>query len=291
MHWPPPNDWPFAAQSTRVLNKPHRWHVVSLHAAVPQGSLLFLHGAGGALHSWRHLAPLLAADYDLHMVDLPGHGYTNSPGGARCGVEAMATDVLSLSDTQAWKPTAIIAHSAGAAVALRVAHMMARRGPAPQVVGINAALAPFDGVAGWLFPMMAKLLALNPLIPALVTMGASPEKAQKLIEGTGSKLDSAGYALYARLLGDKAHVSGTLQMMARWNLTPLLRDLPDIAAKVCFFAGSEDRAVEPSVAEAAAARLPNARVEHLEGLGHLAHEEAPVRVHALLQDCLEMQAA
>ncbi len=249
-----------------------------------------LHGAGGATHSWRGLAPLLAEHHEVHMIDLPGHGYTRSPGGARCGVEAMATDVAALIAHQGWQPRAIIAHSAGAAVALRLSQDLAgRNGQPPEVVGINAALAPFDGVAGWLFPFMAKLLAFNPLVPGLVTLGAAPQKARRLIEGTGSTLDQAGYVLYARLLADRAHVSGTLQMMARWNLGPLLRDLPTINGAVLFITGTKDGAVAPSVAEDAARQLPHAEVIHLDELGHLAHEEAPDRVADTILSFLDSQ--
>jgi magnesium chelatase accessory protein len=154
------------------------------------------------------------------------------------------------------------------------------------VIGINPALAPFDGVAGWLFPMMAKLMALNPFIPALVSMGAAPEKAQRLIEGTGSVLDADGYALYARLLGDRAHVNGTLQMMARWDLGPLLNDLPEITTPTRFVTGLKDRAVAPDVADTAAARMNDAQVIHLEDLGHLAHEEDPERLAGVVDSLL-----
>ena len=61
--------WPHAEHSRLIHVKPHRWHV----QIMGQGpDLLFLHGAGGATHSWRDVLPLLAPHYRCIAVDLPG---------------------------------------------------------------------------------------------------------------------------------------------------------------------------------------------------------------------------
>jgi magnesium chelatase accessory protein len=89
--------------------------------------------------------------------------------------------------------------------------------------------------------------------------------------------------LYARLIGDPKHVGGTLMMMAQWRLEELLERLPFIGAPTLLIAGGRDRAVPPEVSERAVARLPDARLAMLPSLGHLAHEEAPDRVAALIR--------
>ena len=171
----------------------------------------------------------------------------------------------------------------GAAIALRLSQSL----NVPKVIGINPALDNFDGVAGWLFPILARLLAANPFTANLFTLGASAARARRLIEGTGSKIDANALDYYTRLIGDRAHVNGALQMMAHWSLDGLLRDLPEIQAKVLFLTGANDTAVPPRVADEAAARLRQARVIRLEGLGHLAHEEDPGRILAEIQPFLQ----
>jgi magnesium chelatase accessory protein len=47
--------------------------------------------------------------------------------------------------------------------------------------------------------------------------------------------------------------------------------------------GANDRAIRPEEAEKVARRMPSARIEKLQGLGHLAHEEAPERAAALIR--------
>ena len=264
-------NWSLPALSRRIAGAPHRWHVQESGAGP---TLLLLPGAGASVHTWRDLIPDLAQDHHVVAVDLPGQGFTQSPHAARSGLEETTADISDLLESEGWEPQAIIGHSAGAAIALRLSQRLGT----PKIVGINPALDHFDGVAGWLFPILAKLLALNPFTANFFAFGASPSRARRLIEGTGSRIDDAGLSYYTRLIGDRSHVNGALQMMANWSLDDLLSDLPNITTSVLFLTGENDQAVPPDVATRAAAKLPNAETKMLAGLGHLAHEEDPARV-------------
>lgn len=272
--------WSLPDWSRQVPVAPHRWHV---QEAGSGPTLLMLHGAGASTHTWRDLMPALAESHHVVAIDLPGHGFTGSPSGRRLGLEPMARDVAALLRDQGWSPSAIIAHSAGAALGLRLAQTEGIK----TLVGINPALAPFGGVAGWLFPVLAKMLSLNPLTVPLFLFGTSPQRTRRLIEGTGSKLDDEGLAFYTRLMSDGAHVRGTLSMMANWSLDALLRDLPDIGVRALFLTGALDQAVPPRTALEAAEQMRDARVETLPGLGHLAHEEDPEAVLPRIVDFLK----
>ncbi|MAU52453.1 MAG: magnesium chelatase [Roseovarius sp.] len=271
--------WPLSHLSRRVASRPHRWHVQETGTGP---TLLLLHGAGASSHSFRALIPALAEDHHVVALDLPGHGFTALGTRARSGLGPMAEDIAALCRAEGWTPHAVIGHSAGAAAALQMARVAGP--PLPRIVGLNAALDRFDGVAGWLFPMLAKLLALNPLTAlAFAAGGNRMARARRLIESTGSHLDEEGLALYARLIGDRAHVDGTLQMMAQWDVAGLDAALPQIAAPCLLITGERDRAVPPSVSGRAATRLPRARHLSLPELGHLAHEESPAQVVDLIR--------
>lgn len=245
-----------------------------------------IHGAGGATQSFRGLFPILARKFRVVALDLPGQGFTRIGGRQRLGLDPMAEDIGKLLAQEGWTPHAIIGHSAGAAIALR----MARDHPPPGgVIGINAALGKFRGVAGWLFPLMAKVLAFNPFSASMFTATANATSVGKLIRGTGSVLDPVGEALYLRLAQDRAHVDATLSMMAQWDLDNLLDSLPTIEVPVLLITGSADTAVPPETSVQAAGELPQASVLELGGLGHLAHEEAPERVAAEIISWLDRQ--
>jgi len=278
---PPPElpaDWPHRDASTEVASPPHLWHVQSFGTGP---DVWMLHGAGASAHSFRALAPRIAqAGWRVSVPDLPGHGFTRVGQLRRAGLRPMAEDLARLMATLERPPVAIIGHSAGAALALELARFLA---PGPRaVVTINAALGHFRGVAGWLFPMLARLLALSPLVPPVFARTTGAAQVARLLAGTGSEIDAEGVALYARLIARPAHVSGALEMMAQWRLDPLLAALEGIALPVLMLAGARDRAVPPEISQAAARRLPQAECATLAGLGHLMHEEAPEAVARLI---------
>ena len=280
MKWPDDLDgWPMAAYSRKVLCRPHRWHVQEAGAG---DTLLLLHGAGGATQSWRGIFPLLVKTHHVIAIDLPGQGFTEIGARGRCSLPHMAEDVGALMAQEGWQPKAVIGHSAGAAIALQ----LALKGQVGHVIGINAALSNFRGVAGWLFPMMAKALAINPLSAKLFSATASASSVRNLITGTGSKLDPEGEDLYLKLIRDSGHVDATLSMMAQWSLDGLTEALSSITPVVDLIVAEGDKAVPPSSSIDASKRLPNAHLHKIPSLGHLAHEEDPDQIVALIERCL-----
>ncbi len=257
---------------------PHRWHVQQLGTGT---DTLLLHGAGASSHSWAPLVPFLADDSRLFMPDLPGHGFTLSPKG-RARLPEVARDLAVLLADQSIAPDVLIGHSAGGAIALE----MVRQGliQPRRIVILNGALEDFRGAAGFLFPVIAKVLALNPLTGLFLSSGTqSLSQARSMIRSTGSELPDALLEPYAQLIGKRRHVDGTLGMMAQWSLAELNKALPGIRTPVLFVHGAKDSAVDLRVAKRAVDAMPNARLEVLETAGHLAHEEAPEEIAAYVR--------
>jgi magnesium chelatase accessory protein len=264
-------NWPHRAASRFLKTEAVHWHYQRMGAGPV---LLLLHGSGAATHSWRGLTPLLAQTFDVIAPDLPGHGFSRTAPGQILSLPGMAGAIADLAQALGIRPRVLVGHSAGAAVALQTVLTGAL---APQaIVGLNAALTPFRGLAGVLFPPMAKLLALNPVTPwAFARMAGHGQAARRLIEGTGSRIDSEGLALYGRLLGRPSHVSAALAMMASWDLDPLLEALSGLTTPTHLIVGLEDRAVPPDEARRLAAQHPFLTLEEAPELGHLMHEERP----------------
>ena len=268
MKWPDDaTDWPMRDYSQHVLCRPHRWHIQRAGSGRP---LLLIHGAGGATQSWRNIYPLLESSFELIAVDLPGQGFTRSGARTRHGLEPMAEDLLSLLQELEFEPHSIVGHSAGVAIALRMVEIGCS---AQSVFGINAALGNFDGVAGWLFPFLAKALSLTPFAANVFAATTTRSSVRQLLIGTGSQIDERGEELYYRLATNAEHVDGTLSMMAQWSLEGLLERMDKITTNIHLLASTNDKAVPFTVSKQAAERLPNSTLVTFDALGHLAHEE------------------
>ena len=284
-----PPDWPHRERSRAVQAAGLRWHVQTWPQPRPDAPwLLLLHGTGASAHSYAGLAPLLAPHFGLVVPDLPGHAFTQRPRGLGLSLPGMAAAVGGLLQALNVAPAALVGHSAGAAVAARLCLDGLARPQA--LISLNGAWYPPGGPSAWWYAPAARLLALNPLAPALFAWRASqPATLKRLLRGTGSQLDARGEARYARLAGDARHVGAVLAMMAAWDLAPLPVALPWLAAAgtaLHLVAASRDGAVPPAQAERLAAQLPGAVVHRLPGLGHLAHEEAPAVVADLVERLL-----
>ncbi|MCA0928486.1 alpha/beta fold hydrolase BchO [Ruegeria profundi] len=265
--------WPHHTWSKRVVCAPHRWHVQE-HGEGP--TLLFLHGAGASTHSWNAMMTNLAKDHHVVAIDLPGHGFTVMGANNRSGLETMAEDIAALCTQENWQPTKIVAHSAGAAIALQLCEKHLTTHGKPSILAINPAFSDFDGLAGILFPIIAKSLAVNPLTPWLFTRGPDAlARAQRLIASTGSTIPAEQLALYARLLKNRRHVQGALFMMAQWSLRDFKRCMSKSQTPIEIIVGLNDRAVPPETTASLQKTMPNSNLTKLADLGHLAHEEAP----------------
>jgi magnesium chelatase accessory protein len=274
--------WPHHDASRFVHSGGQRWHVQQWEAPTRDAPrVVLLHGTGASTHSWRALAPLLARTAGVLAVDLPGHGFSDAARGQGATLPGMAAGLAALLAQIGFRPSVLVGHSAGAAIAVRMA--LDRPEGLHAVVSLNGALLPLHGLAGQLFSPLAKLLATNPLVPRLFSWRAADRLlVGRIIAGTGSVIDDEGVALYGRLVADRAHVAGALAMMAHWDLRALAGELPRLRTPLHLLAGTRDRTVPASNSQRVASLLPAATLDMLPGLGHLAHEEQPQRIFDLL---------
>jgi magnesium chelatase accessory protein len=242
---------------------------------------LLLHGTGSATHSWRMITPLLAPHFTVVAPDLPGHGFTGTPSAAGFTLPGVARGLAALLQALALSPALVVGHSAGAAIGARMCLDGAVK---PDVlVSLNGALLPMPGLPIEVFAPLARALASSELTArAFSAVVGGRAAVQRLIRSGGSTIDPEGIRLYARLVSTPAHVAGALRLMANWDLRPLARDLPRLATRLILVTGSKDGMVPPSEANRVRSLVRHAELVSLPGLGHLAHEERPDIVAALL---------
>jgi magnesium chelatase accessory protein len=273
-------DWPNREASFFVRAGSIHWHVQRLGSGPP---ILLLHGTGASTHSWRDLAPMLASQFTVIAPDLPGHGFTATPAFFRFSMSEMASAIGRLLRALDLSPMIAAGHSAGAAILARMS--LDGEIAAQTLVSLNGAFLPFEGIPGRILAPLAKLVAMNPLLPRLFAWRAGdPATVDRLLRDTGSAIDPEGLKFYRRLAANPVHVAGAIAMMANWDLAGLARTLPGLQPDLTLVVGGKDRTIPPETAMQVCALLPSARRIVLPGLGHLAHEERPLEVANIILD-------
>ncbi|UXH78576.1 alpha/beta fold hydrolase BchO [Roseateles amylovorans] len=278
-----------------VLAAGLRWRVQCVGpkastATGPAPGLLLLHGTGSSLQSWRRCLPGLATHFRVIVPDLPGHGGSAPFADRQASLPRMAEAVAELLRVLDCAPVLAAGHSAGAAVMAQLA--LDRGTPSLRgLLAVNGALEPLPGLMGLVAPTVARWASRSDLLPSWVTRhAAQPRALGHLIASTGSQLDEDGVAHYRALLSQPAHVRGVLDMLAHWRLETLRARLPALGMPLWLVAGLADRTTAPVRSLELARQLKQGRFIPLRGLGHLAHEEAPASINALLMELRDQTA-
>ncbi len=243
-------------------------------------AVVLAHGFSGSARNWR---PQIRALRDRHRVivyDLRGHARSPAPHARPdCYTrDAFVADVLALLDRESVSRGVLGGLSLGAGVMLASALAHPERVRALVLASFPAGpdhAGAFSGRA----EEMAHVLESEGLEAA----GA------RFVWGPGSGLDERGAALVRQ--GFLEHDPLGLAQVLRGVLGEVasLVDEPDLERKlpmpVLLVAGSRDRGSRESTRRLAA-RLPRARVEILEGAGHVVNLAAPAAFNRVLDEFL-----
>jgi len=279
------SQWPNSEYSQFVSTSNLRWHVQILGAGPP---MLLLHGLGSSTHTWRGMAPVLSQHYRLIAVDTPGHAFSSMPKPSHATFSGMTQSLGELLSTLKVWPAAIIGHSAGACLAVKLILNSANNHlPTPDLVALNPAWQPLPGLANLLFPASAKLIALNPMSGWLMARHLAKEVVvEKLLSSTGSNLSEQDIFFYRTLMQSPAHLRGVLQMMSHWELGNLPGQLSQLKGRVLIQAGINDMTIPFGQAVASHHSIRQSELQLLPDRGHLAHEEKPQESASRILDWL-----
>jgi magnesium chelatase accessory protein len=273
-----PDWWPNKSASRFLSVRDYKWHFQLIGAGKP--TVLLIHGTGASTHSWAPIIQYLSDHCQILALDLPGHGFSGIPPFGRSTLDAITDGVTQLLTDLNLTPFHIVGHSAGAAIAVQLA---ARTMISTPVTCINAAFGNFSGMAGIMFPYIAKLAAIAPFSSSFIAqMAQDTNRVGNLMDSTGSKLSADQLRGYQFLFQRKQHVQGTLQLMADWNLDSFLSKLTLVQNQIQFVTGKNDLTVPPSVSQDWAKRIQTATILEYERYGHLIHEEAPEIIAPLI---------
>ena len=269
------NFWPYYKYSKFLETDNFLWHY-QLIGKPNKPTILLIHGAGASSHSWSNLIPKLP-EFQILMVDLPGHRFSKIKKGIRPQHDIIVKDLVVLFKSLKIKPNVFVGHSIGAVIVLSLSGIY--KGPLSSIVLINGALERFEGPAATIFPLMARVFYASPLTKYWIKLFNSAEKSlRKFLSISGSNLTSKNIDYYVKLMTDEDHITGTLAFISSWNIGDIEKKLEKIKVPSLFLAGKRDGIVNYKTSVRANKKAFNAKIKIFEREGHLMHEVSSSKV-------------
>lgn len=250
-------------------------------------SVVMLHGSDGFVQDFvESVAPRLAEEYDVIVIDRPGHGYSDAPRGGAAGVAAQERALQDLFAQLSIDRPLLAAYSWSAVLALYIAW---RR---PDAISGVVLVAP------WLRPLrhrrsLTALLAhpilctvLHPLFVLVKEQALGFVLRLAFFPGVPpDRFRREAIALWMRYPRQMAvnllEIGMSIENLCGFDV----RDLPE-NVPISVIAGSEDRIAPPTLHAAALGRaLPGARVEIVAGAGHEIQFTHPDLIIAAIRRC------
>lgn len=234
-------------------------------------SVLMLHGFGASLHTWEPWAQVLANDFRVLRIDLPGSGLS-SPDPTDNYSDSRALELLvALLDQLKIERASVIGNSIGGRIAWTFAALH------PQRINKLVLVAP-DGFASPGFEY-----GTPPKVPfSVVLMRFTLPKALLPMSLAPAYVDTAVMNVdlvtrYHELMlapGSRSALIARMQQTVLQDPVPLLKR---ITAPTLLLWGRQDGMIPIANSADYAAALPKHQLVVLDDLGHLPHEEAPAR--------------
>src|SRR2546423_5524668 len=235
--------------------------------------LVLVHGLGGAASNWAELAPLLVQRHRLLVPDLPGHGGSTALP-AVSGLEPFADRVALVAEREGMLPAAVVGHSLGGMVVLRLA--LRRPGDVEALVLAGAAGLSIGGV--WRRQLLSIFTTVRPGRLAGRYRGwvSRSPLLRRLVFGFVSVADPAGLtdeAVEGFLAAHLLHTDVDSAWQALRRDDPR-QELEAVRCRVLVLWGAEDVQLPLDDAFEYTRRL-RARLRVIPGCGHLLIGERP----------------
>ncbi|HUK47887.1 MAG TPA: alpha/beta fold hydrolase [Terriglobales bacterium] len=253
--------------------------------------VVLVHGLLGYSFSWRSVIPLLTHDWEVFAPDMPGAGFSECRADLDCRLGSAAHRLLALLDAAGIRSCHLVGSSYGGATAVLAAGLAPSRirsltlvSPANpwSRIGRKRLALLRNPVMAHFFPKMAR--SVHPVHRYFVRrMWGDPRRiTEETLEGYSRPLIRAGIFEHS------------VKIVRTWkaDMAQLEAMLPKIASIPTLLVwGSKDRVVDPSSAKFLSQALRGARIEIIEGAGHLPYEECPEEFCRILQEFLHSARA
>ena len=237
--------------------------------------IVAVHGFGGDKETWLLWAPWIARRRPLLLIDLPGHGGSRALDPRGGGATAHAHAVMAVMDACGIERAILCGNSLGGGVAQR----MARTWPERVVALVLVASVAYDFAESELTRELRA--GRNVLMPG---SGENEDFLRRVVE----KPPRVPRAIQRFVASERVRQSPRL--LAVWNAwiaaigdAGVPTDPEVITQPALVIHGACDRIIALETAQRLAARMRDAQLEILPGIGHVPQLEAPRQVARLVE--------
>ena len=240
-----------------------------------QGSgepVMLIHGLGGTTSVWGAQVNDLSRRFTVMRLDLEGSGRSQTV--SRLSVQGWVDDLLALANAEGFSTVRVVGHSLGTLIAQHFTSQNPDRVVRLALLGINR--APVDARRQALRDRATKVRegGLEAIVDNVVSAGISKHSLQNpLVEPFARELvirqSQEGYARSCEAVAEA-----------------VAADLTRVKCPVLLVAGEDDTVSPPSISQAVASELGDAKVVVLKQCGHWLPIERPVEVNRALMDFL-----
>ncbi len=240
-------------------------------------TVIFLHGFGDSLATWKDIRNVMSDEYQLYCIDLKGCGYSSKPKDSKYSVSDQAEIITKFIVRYNLKRVTLIGHSFGGAVAL-FTYMNFHNGcinPIEKIVLINS--------AGYKqkFPFFISILRIpivNSLVLNLLPSEFQVEHTLRKLVYDKSKLTKdkiLRYSFFYNMPGSHNALVQTAKQILPKNHKEITEQIKLINVPTLIVWGRNDPIIPLKNAFRFQTDISNAQVRIIDNCGHIPQEEKP----------------
>ncbi|HSS19520.1 MAG TPA: alpha/beta hydrolase [Pyrinomonadaceae bacterium] len=245
--------------------------------------ILFLHGLGANIFTWRSLVEPFSRDHKVILVDFKGNGKSPKPLDSSYSVADKTNEIYQLIMEEDLINLTLVGNSLGGGIALLLAIRLTETHP-----GRLKRLVLIDSAADKRYvPFPVKVLRsfLGPLLISLSPSSLAARLTLRLCYFEANKITAEQVKAYAEPLASKEGKHAFLQTVQQCipeNTDELLSKLATLTVPTFILWGRQDKVIPLAVGEILNRAIPNSTLEVLDECGHIPQEEKPAETIALI---------
>jgi pimeloyl-ACP methyl ester carboxylesterase len=259
--------------------------------AIADGSgsdIVLVHGMIDSTFTWRLVVPLLAPHYRVHVVDLPGFGFSDKPDDAGYTTEWLAEQLIGYFDAAGIERALLVGNSMGGHVASEAAMLHPERVAA--LVLLEASGVPVEtpdeavdeGKEPWVVSLLKRPMG-QALVRMLPTRGLLRENLEPAYFDPAELSDERLSAWHAPLETENG-MAAYLARSGRRVPAERAARIRTLRAPALVITGDTDRMVPVAIAQRYHELLPVSELQVWPDTGHMIQEQYPQRVADAIRD-------